>query len=539
MSGKISAIQIEGFKKFQNFDMKFNPDMNILIGENEAGKSTILEAIRLVLNQDYSHADHSILDDLFNVTQVKMFKKHPCIENLPAIVIDLFLNLDPNDKDSQFYYGENNSINKEGYGISFTCTYDVDQWNNSVDWNLVNEVPVEFYTLKWQTFSGDSYNPYKRPIHFLALDTSRQDRTYSFNYYNKTCFGNVYDETDKLKIKNSFRNHLNSALQSSDIDLSIDEKQNRSFGIDGKKVILENIISIKQNDVPLENHGSGMESMIKTEISLGKSSKSDVIMMEEPENHLSFPNLLKMIEMIEKRENRLQIIIATHSSMIASRLNITKVFWITDTNARALHNLSEDDAAFFCRLPNNNLLQMILAKKVILVEGVAEYLLIPEFFKKITGHSLNELNIVVISCNGISYKRYLAIAKSADKKTVVLTDNDKKQSKIDECEQFNGSHESLQKIYTEQDLEKWTWEVCLYEKNKQNKQNIQKLVRTLNPHSRIDYNQSTNDNIFINYLTDGKNKAEFAYLILKLDLIGQNEILPPNYVEEAITWLVK
>ena len=62
MSGKISAIHIEGFKKFQNFDMKFNPDMNILIGENEAGKSTILEAIRLVLNQDYSHADHSILD---------------------------------------------------------------------------------------------------------------------------------------------------------------------------------------------------------------------------------------------------------------------------------------------------------------------------------------------------------------------------------------------------------------------------------------------------------------------------------------------
>ena len=536
MPGKISAIHIEGFKKFLNFDMNFNPDMNILIGENEVGKSTILEAIQLVLNQDYRHTDRSILDDLFNVTQVKKFKEHPCIENLPEIKVDLFLDLDPNDRDSQFYYGENNSIYKEDYGISFTCVYDDEQWGNNLDWTLIKEVPVEFYSLKWKTFSGDSYNPYKKPIHFLALDTSRQDRTYSFNYYNKTCFGNVYDESQKLKIKNSFRNHLNSALQSPDINLSIDDKQNRSFGIDGKKVILENIISIKQDDVPLENHGSGMESLIKTEISLGRSSNSDVIMMEEPENHLSFPNLLRMIEMIENRENQVQIIIATHSSMIASRLNISKVFWLTDTKAHALQNLSEDDAAFFCRLPNNNLLQMLLANKVILVEGVAEYLLVPEFFKNIVGASLNQTNTVVISCNGISFKRYLAIAKSANKKAIVLTDNDKKQNKIDECEQFNSTSGLLQRIYTGQDLKGWTWEVCLYETNKQE---MKQLVTDLNPHSRTDYANSVNDDIFIDYLTDNRNKAEVAYQILKRNLIGDKKIQPPEYVEEAIIWLAK
>lgn len=34
--------------------------MNILVGENEAGKSTILDAIKTVLNQQYRNADKSI-----------------------------------------------------------------------------------------------------------------------------------------------------------------------------------------------------------------------------------------------------------------------------------------------------------------------------------------------------------------------------------------------------------------------------------------------------------------------------------------------
>ncbi|MBQ8919967.1 MAG: AAA family ATPase [Acidaminococcaceae bacterium] len=36
-------------------------------GENEAGKSTILDAIKIVLNQQYRNADKAVLKDLFNV----------------------------------------------------------------------------------------------------------------------------------------------------------------------------------------------------------------------------------------------------------------------------------------------------------------------------------------------------------------------------------------------------------------------------------------------------------------------------------------
>lgn len=45
----IKSLHIEGFKKFNNLDVEFNKHMNILVGENEVGKSTILDAIKISL----------------------------------------------------------------------------------------------------------------------------------------------------------------------------------------------------------------------------------------------------------------------------------------------------------------------------------------------------------------------------------------------------------------------------------------------------------------------------------------------------------
>ncbi len=49
----IKNLCISGYKRFKDFSIKFQPELNILIGENSVGKSTILEAINIVLNQFY------------------------------------------------------------------------------------------------------------------------------------------------------------------------------------------------------------------------------------------------------------------------------------------------------------------------------------------------------------------------------------------------------------------------------------------------------------------------------------------------------
>ena len=88
----IEYLKIRGLKKFEYLNVNFNEHMNILVGENEAGKSTILEAINIVLNQKYHSTDKAILKDLFNIEQVQRFFKSPSIDLLPQITIEISVN---------------------------------------------------------------------------------------------------------------------------------------------------------------------------------------------------------------------------------------------------------------------------------------------------------------------------------------------------------------------------------------------------------------------------------------------------------------
>jgi len=46
----IKKIKIEGYKSFRNFELDLNKTLNVIVGDNETGKSTLLEAINLVLS---------------------------------------------------------------------------------------------------------------------------------------------------------------------------------------------------------------------------------------------------------------------------------------------------------------------------------------------------------------------------------------------------------------------------------------------------------------------------------------------------------
>ena len=78
---KIKRMNIIGFKKFKKFNIEFNDDINIIIGDNESGKSTLLEAIDVVLLQKYRNYDKYIIKELLNRELISKFELEPCVEN--------------------------------------------------------------------------------------------------------------------------------------------------------------------------------------------------------------------------------------------------------------------------------------------------------------------------------------------------------------------------------------------------------------------------------------------------------------------------
>ena len=142
----IKLLHIEGFKKFVSLDVPFNEHMNILVGENEAGKSTILDALKTVLNQQYRTADKSVLRDLFNAQMVAEFRANPSVNTLPKIYIEVELVLDPQEKNASYFYGEvygRRQQQTEKYGIRFECKYDEELGVGMEQSILEGKIPYE------------------------------------------------------------------------------------------------------------------------------------------------------------------------------------------------------------------------------------------------------------------------------------------------------------------------------------------------------------------------------------------------------------
>lgn len=360
----------------------------------------------------------------------------------------------------------------------------------------------------------------------IAIDTSESDATSSFNYFNRSLFNSSYTEEEKLVAKNSFRDNLNEAFKALNLS-EIDTK--RTFGINYKKVIFESILSVYEEDISLENKGSGMESLIKTQIALDKKrSKLDVILLEEPENHLCHINLQKMLYEISKREEESQIIVTTHNNLIASRLNLKNVIWITNKEALSLSNVDNNVADFFVKADGNAFLQMLLSNRIIFVEGATEYILLPYIYQRITGRTVEEDGVSVISCNGISYKHYLKIAKGTNKRIAVITDNDKNQDRIDKMRSENLNNEEYN-IFMDADVNNWTWEVCLYNLNKLL---LDKQISVKDDANYLVYGMDCGSKVLGRMLN---NKVEIAYFLLK----KQIDFEIPQYVKDAIEWLNK
>lgn len=86
----IEKVKIINFKKFYGEkNINFNDDFNIIIGDNESGKSSILLALDLVLSGSQNKIDAIGLENIFNCDVIdKFMNSDRDITKLPILIID-------------------------------------------------------------------------------------------------------------------------------------------------------------------------------------------------------------------------------------------------------------------------------------------------------------------------------------------------------------------------------------------------------------------------------------------------------------------
>ncbi len=517
----IDRMKIINYKKFYGENnIKLNEDINVIIGDNEAGKSSILLALDLVLSGSQNKIDNIGLENLFNCRVIDEFMNSDRdFTKLPELIIELYMK----DTGVPEMYGNNNEETIMADGIRLKIKPDEDFTKVIIE-SLAKEnavFPFEYYKCVFKKFSDDSYNNYKRPIRHIVIDSSNISSEYHMREYVTSLYSAYTDNSSKNLYNLEFRKFKKDFEKTNLITLN-DKVPNIKFGFStNNKYSLENNLTIYDNGIDLWNKGSGTQCMLKIKSSLDKKSENiDLILIEEPENHLSDVNMRKMLQDIME-SNKKQMFITTHNSMICSRLNLKKIIALSENKiSTSEFSLIEDETAdFFIKCPSNTILNFILSNKVILVEGAAEYILLEKLYKLQTNNDANIDKINVISVNGLSFKRYLDIAKKLNIKVAVLTDNDRDyNSNVVEKYKDYKNHNNIQ-IFSDTDNKRYTFEIAVYNDN----------INYINTHNITA--ETDKQKFMLN------NKAESAYRILKELESDSDNFTIPKYIMDAIEWI--
>lgn len=519
MKSTIKKIYLENFKKFQKYTLKPNKKVNILVGDNESGKSSIIEAIDLVASGNIRRVESIGLDKLLNVDSIKMFNEGERVfEKLPILKVEIYLN----DGHEFSMNGENNTDGIACDGIRLICEPNEDYRSEikaALEENL-QYFPYEYYSIRFSTFSDEGYSGYKKKLRSLLINSSNMSSSYATNDFVKRIYRQYTedDEKERIKHKSCYRQLRNRFGMDTlkNLNEKVSKDKNYSFGLkSGPSMDMETDLMIYEEDVSIDDKGEGRQVFIKTDFALERANKNiDVILIEEPENHLSPVNLKKLIARIEDSQDE-QLFITTHSSLISARLELRNLLIMhpdSSNEVLKLDNLDEETAKYFVKTPPANIIEYILSQKAILVEGPSEYMLFDKFYSTITGKTPEQENVNIIDVRGLSFKRYLNVAKKVGCKVAVVTDNDGNYQNncIDKYEDYCDGN---MKIFFNRDDSKTTFEKVLYSDN----------------FELCDAVFDCED--VCKYMLN--NKTEAAYQLLSRD----HRITVPEYIKEAIEWI--
>lgn len=431
----IESLRLINFKKFKDQTFDFNEDVNIFVGDNNAGKSTILEALEIVLNFQYRGRpfNSEFSPDLFNAETVAAFRASPkSPADLPILVIEAYMKNVPD------YRGANNSLKKDAQGVQIKVSFDPDFTDAYDDYlasgAAVTSIPVEFYQVEWMDFAWNVIKPLTKQFRALYIDPTRIHPTFGKNQYISNVLSTALRKDEEYRLSLHYRETLQS-FNNTDEVTTVNKDLDSDNRITEKKLTIaantmpagaiQNGLQLEVNAVPFHMIGKGEQSKVQIKLALHNKSKDiDLVMMEEPENHLSHVELSKLVQDIEDQRDGKQLFLTTHSSYVLNKLSIDKICLLHDTYKR-LHLLDKAVVKTLKRLPGYDTLRVALSRKVVLVEGPSDELILKKIYKDTHEERLPEQDgIDIIVVRGVGFKTFIAIGKEIGTAINVLRDND-------------------------------------------------------------------------------------------------------------------
>ena len=433
-SPRIQKAIIKNYKVLSDCEFEFNEGLNILVGDNDVGKSTLLEAIEIALQATLRGKPISsvIVPALFSQDcQQEYLQGDRSEASLPEILIELFLSGVPS------FRGWNNSKGEEGEGIVMRICFDTDfseAYAAFIDTSSdLSSIPVEFYRYEWMHFGDDRIIRFNNPIKGLFIDPSRMHPTLGRSRYIRSILESALERGERSALNLAYRQlkqdfdripsvlEINSELDSDNV--VTDKELSIAADISGGSS-WETNLQIELDRIPFHHSGRGEQSQVQIKLGLlNRTTDVNVVTVEEPENHLTHMNLTKLIGYIEEKVADAQVFITTHSSYVLNKLNFSKVCLMGDQYFRFI-DIDPGITNRLKRLPGYDTLRAVLSRKVVLVEGPSDELILKRIYRDMHGVLPEAHGIDLMVVRGIGFKNFLNILKPLNHPVHVVRDND-------------------------------------------------------------------------------------------------------------------
>lgn len=434
----LSKVILKNFRKFKYLEVPFKDGLNVLIGENDSGKTTIIDAIRIALgtqsNEYYKLEERDFNDRNEELIIECDFKFREREENKASHFVEWITfdeNQNPVLKIKIKAVIEKNRIKRkilageEGVESNFDLLDDL----RVTYLKPLRDADNELIAKRNSRLSQILRN------HSLFLD---KEKNHPFiekvKKFNDSV--NEYFEKEGKNIIEIINKHLDDFLgkeRKGDYNTSINITENDLISI------LNSLnLKVSENKVGL---GTLNQLYMALELLLFSSEIENNILnlclIEEIEAHLHPQAQLRTIKHLQDEINEdKQLILTTHSVTLASSIKLENLVLCKNDKVYPLGSeytkLSKEDYKFleiFLDLTKSNL---FFAKGVIFVEGDAENILVPTI-AEIIGKPLYKYGVSVVNLGSLAFPRYSKIFLRKDESEIldipvaIITDLDVKE----------------------------------------------------------------------------------------------------------------
>lgn len=484
----IKKVTINNYRSFRFFEAQLQ-QLTVVIGENDTGKTNFFTALSLPLsgNQiDFNQKRLSVSDinkDAvidFLTSVVNDDSEENQLQKIPKVSVTVEF-ADPKDAYETALLAK--WIVADGDEESYKIRYDfkpkddkdlLEVVKKSLAGKTLDDInwftlPVELYDYQVVSVNNEKPIAYSdlKHVSVHSINAERDDFSESSSMKSNSIFTkllmNTLDDDDKGQINTAYSEFFSAIEKTETFEKvigtnedfenydSIIEQLECTPNLPNLKNILSNI-TLKYGNEFLYQKGLGQRNLIYILILFAyyKSCGDtfNLCCIEEPEAHLSVNNLRLVRDFIEKSSSNsgslVQTIISTHNPSIINKLQISNVLAFTGEKAISLSDTPTKLVDYLRKRPNFDILKLLFADKVILVEGTTEEMLINTFLSKQAG--LNDIDIIAIGQRGyINFLNiWLALNKdNQNKKIGVIRDYDDSDAAKAKHDAFDAANENI------------------------------------------------------------------------------------------------